>query len=93
MAAPPAAPPQVGVTVDRASLNAKLGGASQSLKKATVALADLNDWAAAYSAEQLVDLYGFTAEEANLFKSAMGEVAPLVTMVDGFQWLSKTWGA
>ena len=93
MAGPPTAPPQVGVTVDKAALNAKMGGASQSLKKATVALADLNDWAAAYTAEQLADLYGFTLDEATLVKSAMTEVPPLVSMVDGLQWLSKCWGA
>ena len=87
------APPQVGVTVDKATLNSKLGANSQSLKKATIGLADLNDWAAAYTAEQLVDAYGFTLEEANLFKSAMGEVPAVRDLVDGLQWLSKTWGA
>lgn len=86
-------PPQVGVTVDKAALNAKLGGASQSLKKSAIALADLNDWAAAYTAEQLSELYGFTVEEANLFKSAMGEVPSVTDVVDGLQWISKTWGA
>jgi hypothetical protein len=88
-----AAPPQVGVVVDKNSLNAKLGANAQSLKKATIGLADLNDWAAAYTAEQLVDAYGFTLEEANLFKSAMGEVPQVTAVVDGLQWLSKTWGA
>jgi hypothetical protein len=87
------APPQVGVTVDKNSLNAKLGANAQSLKKATIGLADLNDWAAAYTAEQLVDAYGFTLEEANLFKSAMSEVPQVTAVVDGLQWLSKTWGA
>jgi len=87
------APPQVGVTVDKASLNAKLGANAQSLKKATIGLADLNDWAAAYSAEQLAEAYGFTIEEANLFKSAMGEVPSVTAVVDALQWLSKTWGA
>lgn len=86
-------PPQVGVVVDKAAVNAKLGGASSSLKKSTVMLADLNDWAAAYTAEQLSDQFGFTPEEATLFKSAMSEVPGLVTLVDGLQWLSKTWGA
>jgi hypothetical protein len=86
-------PPQVGVPVDKASLNAKLGGASSSLKKSTVMLADLNDWAAAYTAEQLTELYGFTPEEATLFKSAMSEVQGLVDVVDGFSFLSQTWGA
>ena len=87
------APPQVGVPVDRASLNAKLGSNSQALKRAAIGLADLNEWAAAYTAEQLSDLYGFTPEEANLFKSAMGEVPSVTGVVDGLQWLSKTWGA
>ena len=87
------APPQVGVTVDKAALNAKLGGASQALKKSAIQLADLNDWAAAYTAEQLTDLYGFTPEEANLFKSAMTEVPAVTDVVDGLQWISKTWGA
>ncbi len=93
MAAPPAVPPQVGVVVDKNSLNAKLGANAQSLKKATIGLADLNDWAAGYSAEDLQALYGFTAEEANLFKSAMTEVPQVTALVDGLQWLSKCWGA
>jgi hypothetical protein len=86
-------PPQVGVPIDKASINAKLGAASSSLKKATVQLADLNDWAAAYTAEQLTDLYGFTPEEAALVKSALGEVPPLVDLVDAFAFLNRTWGA
>jgi hypothetical protein len=87
------APPQVGVTVDKNALNAKLGANSQSLKKAAIGLADLNDWAAAYTAEQLTEAYGFTPEEATLFKSAMSEVPSVTAVVDGLQWLSKTWGA
>jgi len=91
MAAPN--PPQVGVTVDKASLNSKLGANSQSLKKAAIGLADLNDWAAAYTAADLENLYGFTPEEANLFKSALSEVPSVTAVVDGLQFLSKTWGA
>ena len=86
-------PPQVGVPVTKDSLNAKLGSNSQALKKASIGLADLNDWAAAYTAEQLTDLFGFTPEEATLFKSACSEIPSVVTLVDGLQWLSKTWGA
>jgi len=93
MAAPPAAPPQVGVPVDKPSLDAKIGSNAQALHKAAIGLADLNDWQAAYTAQQLVDLYGFTLEEANLFKSACGEIPSVVTLVDGLQWLSKCWGA
>ena len=87
-----AGPPQVGIPVTKAALDAKIGSSAQTLKKSTVALADLADWGAAYSAEQLVDAYGFTLEEANLFKSALGEVASVASVVDGLQWLSKTWG-
>jgi hypothetical protein len=93
MAAPPAAPPQVGVPVSKESLNAKLGANAQAYKKAVFGLADQNDWAAGYTAEQLVDLYGFTLDEANLFKSAMTEVQPLVDQLNALQWLPRCWGA
>jgi hypothetical protein len=93
MAAPPPDPPQVGVHVDKGALDAKIGSNAQALKKARIGLADLADWAAGYTAQQLVDLYGYTLDEANLFKSAMTEVPSVVTLVDGLQWLSKTWGA
>lgn len=88
-----ASPPQVGVPVTQASLNAQLGAASQALRKSTVSLQSLNEWGAAYTAEQLSDLYGFTPEEATLLKSALGEVPALVTLVEGFQFLDKTWGS
>jgi len=93
MAAPPSAPPQVGVPVTKASLDAKMGSNSQALKKARIGLADLNAWAAAYTAADLENLFGFTAQEATLFKSACTEIPSVVTLVDGLQWLSKTWGA
>ena len=48
---------------------------------------------AAYTAQQLSDLYGFTPEEANLLKSALGEVPALLGVVEGFQFLDKTWGS
>jgi hypothetical protein len=86
-------PPQVGIPVDKSALDAKIGANAQTLKKATVALADLYDWQAGYTAQQLVDLYGYTLEEANLFKSACAEVPAVRDVVDGLQWLSKTWGA
>jgi hypothetical protein len=92
MAATPA-PPQVGIPVNKAALDSKIGANAQTLKKATVGLADLFDWQEAYSAQQLVDLYGYTLEEANLFKSACGEIPTITDAVDGLQWLSKTWGA
>lgn len=88
-----ASPPQVGIPVTKESLNAQLGGASQALRKATVSLQSMNEWGAAYSAEQLSDLYGFTPADANLLKSALGEVPALVAVVEGFQWLDKTWGS
>jgi hypothetical protein len=88
-----ATPPQVGVPVTRDSLNAKLGANSQALKKAAIGLADLNEWAAAYTAQQLSNQFGFTPEEAALFKSALGEVPTLTAVVQGFQFLDRTWGA
>lgn len=87
------APPQVGIPVSKDSVNAQLGAASQSLRKSTVSLQSLNEWGAAYSAEQLSAAYGFTPEEAALLKSALGEVPALVAVVEGFQWLDKTWGS
>ena len=94
MAAPPAtAPPQVGVPVTKDSLNAKLGANAQAYKKAVFGFADQNDWAAGYTAEQLVDLYGFTLDEANLFKSAMSEVQPLVDQLNALVFIPKCWGA
>ena len=88
-----AGPPQVGVPIDKASLNSKIGANAASLKKATIGLADLRDWAAGYTAEQLTDLYGFTPEEAALFKSACGEVESITTAVDALAFLSQCWGA
>lgn len=86
-------PPQVGVPVSKESINSQLGAASSSVRKATVSLESLNQWAAGYTAEQLSQGFGFTPEEANLLKSALGEVPALVTVVEGFQWLDKTWGS
>ena len=86
-------PPQVGVPVTKDSINAKLGSNAQALKKATIGLADLRDWGAAYTAEQLTDLFGFSPEEATLLKSALGEVDSVTTAVDALAFLSQTWGA
>lgn len=86
-------PPQVGVPVTKASLDATIGGNAQSLKKASAGLASLFEWQAAYSAEQLTDLYGYTPEEANLFKSACGEIPSITSAVEALEWLSKTWGS
>lgn len=85
-------PPQIGVPVDWTSLQAKLGAGATGLKKADAMLADTADFAAAYSAEQLVEAFGCTIEEANLFKSACGEVASVTTAVEALQFLSRAWG-
>lgn len=88
-----ASPPQVGVPIDKNSINAKLGAGASGLKKSTVQLADLEDWGAAYTAADLETLYGFTAEEATLVKSALSEVPGIRAAVDALQFLSKCWGA
>jgi len=86
-------PPQVGVPVTRDSINAKLGAGASGLKKSTVQLADLKDWGDAYTAGDLETLYGFTAEEATLVKSALSEVPNVTAVVDALQFISKAWGA
>lgn len=88
-------PAQVGLPVTRESLNAKLGNATSNLRKANTALIELTDWAAPYAAADLVSLYGFSDAEANLFLSALRgatEAPALATVVDGFQFISRTWG-
>ena len=87
-----AGPPQIGIPVDWVSLNAKLGAGASGLKKSDDILEDVADYAAAYTAEQLVDLFGCTIEEANLFKSACGEVASVTAAVDALQFLSQAMG-
>lgn len=88
-------PAQVGVPVTKDSLNAKLGSATSALRKANTALLELTDWAAPYSAEDLVGLYGFTDQEAQLFISALRgatEAPAVATVVEGFQFINRTWG-
>ncbi len=88
-------PAQVGVPVDKNALNAKIGAASQSLRRANVALQELTEWAAPYQAADLVAHFGFTDEEANLFLSSLRgatEAPALATTVDGFTFLNRTWG-
>ena len=65
---------------------------SQSLKKVATGLASLFEWQTAYTAEQLTDLYGYTPEEANLFKSACGEIPSITAAVEALEWLPKTAG-
>jgi len=83
----------IGVPVSKDSLNAKIGANAQSLKKASIGLADLKDFGDAYTAQALVDAFGFSLEEANLFKSALAEVPSVTTVVDGLSFLSQAWGA
>ena len=94
MAIPPdASPPQVGITVDKTSLNNKLGANAQALRKASAGLSELQSWSEAYTDQQLVDLYGFTLEEAQAFKGCCSEATPVAQTVDGLQWMPKAWGA
>ena len=87
-----AGPSQIGVPVDWVSLNAKLGAGATSLKKSDDMLKDVADYAAAFTAQQLVDTFGCTIEEANLFKSACSEVPSITTAVDALAFLSQAWG-
>jgi len=87
------APPQVGVPVSKAALDASWGGAASSYKKAIAVMVDKYDWGAAYTAQDLVDLYGYTIEEATLFKSALAEVPALRDQLQALEFIPKTWGA
>ena len=89
-------PAQVGVPVTKASLNAKYGGAMDGIRKGDRALQELTDWAAPYGTADLVALYGFTDEEADLFLSGLRgatEAPALHATVEGFQFANRGWGA
>ena len=89
---PPAQPfPEVGAPLNKSVVNAQLGAAAQHFKKGLDALVLLNDWSQAYDASALEQL-GFTAEEANLLKSGLGEVPPIDAAVDATSFLSRFWG-
>lgn len=88
-------PAQVGVPVSKANLDAKIGAAADGLRKANRALQELVDWAAPYSAEDLVTLYGYTDQEANLFLSmlrAPTDAPAVAATVDGLAWINRAWG-
>ena len=83
--------PEVGAPLNKAVVNAQLGAAAQHFKKGLDALVLLNDWSLAYDVAMLEAL-GFTAEEANLLKSGLGEVPPIDQAVDETQFLKRFWG-
>jgi hypothetical protein len=85
--------PQVGVPTSKDTINAKLGANSSSLKKSVAGLQDLKLWADSYDADQLSTAFGFTLDEANLVKSALGEVQQFVSAINSLAFLDKTWGA
>jgi hypothetical protein len=83
--------PEVGAPLSKPVVNAQLGTAAQSFKKGLDALVVLNDWSLAYDAASLEAL-GFTAEEANLLKSGLGEVPAIDAAVDATSFLKRFWG-
>lgn len=91
MATEPPALPEVGAPLNKATVNAQLTEAAQMFKRGLEKLVTMQDWSLAYSAEQLEQL-GFTAEEANLLKSGLGEVTTVEDAVDGCQFLKFFWG-
>ena len=68
------------------------GATPRRLKKSSAGLASLYEWQAGYTAEQLTDLYGYSPEEANLFKSACGEIPSITDAVEALAFLDKTGG-
>jgi len=83
--------PEVGAPLNKAVVNAQLGTAAQAFKKGLDALVVLEHWSQAYDAAALEAL-GFTAEEANLLKSGLGEVPPIAAAVDATSFLERFWG-
>jgi hypothetical protein len=91
----PTSPPQVGIPLTKDSLNAKLGSAASSVRKANSMLLELTEVLAPYTAADMEAL-GFTTQEAELFLSCLRgptEAPALATTTDGFQFLSRVWGA
>ncbi len=90
---------QAGVPITNESVQAKLGAGATGLYQGYFKLADLADWSAAYTAEDLAAPteqggLGMPLDVANVLKSAMvSEVPQLKTLIDGLQWLSQCRGA
>ena len=82
---------EVGAPLTKATVNAQLGTAAQHFKKGLDALVNLYEWQTAYTGGML-EAMGFTAEEANLLKSGLGEVPPINDAVDATQFLKRFWG-
>ena len=86
MAAPPAtAPPQVGVPITKASLDAKIGALASNSRKGATGYQELIDLMAPYTAADLVALWGYTDEEANLFLSMLRDPAEAPAQVAAYE--------
>jgi hypothetical protein len=89
------APPQVGVPVTKDSLNAKLGALANNQRKTATGYQELIDFLAPYAAADLETLWGFTADEANLYLScvrAPTEAPAFIAMNDACQFLPRVGG-
>lgn len=82
---------EVGAPLNKATVNAQLGAAAQSFKRGLDELVVMFEWQEAFTAEDLETL-GFTAEEANLLKSGLGEVPAIDDAVDATSFLKRFWG-
>lgn len=95
MAAPPDSPPQVGVPVTKASLDAKLGALASNSRKGATGYQELIDFMAPYTAADLVAQFGYTEEEATLFLSCLrdpNEAPAQVAAYENSQFLPRVGG-
>jgi hypothetical protein len=73
----------VGFPIDQATINNVVGSAIVSLRDQFFAIKRLNAFIGARSAQELVDDYGYTLEEANLLKAALFDMNKLAQVADG----------
>ena len=82
---------EVGAPLSKQTVNAQVGAAAQSFKRGLDELVTAFEWSEAYTAAQL-EAIGFTTDEANLLKSALGEVPGIDDAVDATSFLKRLWG-
>ena len=87
----------VGAPLSEAVLNAQLGSYAKALKIASDNLRVMKQWSDGWTTEALMKPeaeggLGLSQEEADLVKSALGEVPAIADAIDGTSFLKQTWG-
>lgn len=87
----------IGAPLNEAVLNASLGSYAKALKIASDNLRVLHQWSLGWTTDALMKPeaeggLGLTQEEADLVKSALGEVPPIADAIDATSFLKQCWG-